>query len=54
MLVLFGLHFDPVDVNNKFLRNVGSLSLDYIALYPRKYNSSDMWFFKLIIKTYSH
>jgi hypothetical protein len=31
--------FDPDDGGDKFLRNVGSLSTDYMALYPRKYNS---------------
>jgi hypothetical protein len=31
---LIGLHFDPEDGGDMFLRNVGWLSTDYTALYP--------------------
>jgi hypothetical protein len=37
--ILLGL-FDPEDGGDMFLRNVGSLSTDYRALYPRKQYSS--------------
>jgi hypothetical protein len=33
---LLGLFFDLEDGYNMFLRNVGSLSTDYTALYPRR------------------
>jgi hypothetical protein len=33
--ILLGL-FDPEDVGNMLLRNVGSLSAEYMALYPRR------------------
>jgi hypothetical protein len=39
---LLGLFFDPKDGGNMFLRNVGRLSMDYTALYPRRQNSSDI------------
>jgi hypothetical protein len=35
-----GLFFDPEDGGDMYLRNVGPLSADYIALYPRRQNSS--------------
>jgi hypothetical protein len=35
---LFGLFFDAEDGRNMFLRNVGWLSADYAALYPRRHN----------------
>jgi hypothetical protein len=38
---LLGLYFDPEDGGDMFLRNVGSLSTDYTALYPRRYCSSE-------------
>jgi hypothetical protein len=38
---LFGLRVDPVDRGDVFLRNVGWLSLEYTALYPSRYNSSE-------------
>jgi hypothetical protein len=34
---LFGLFFDPEDEGDRFLRNVGWLSPDYKALFPRRY-----------------
>jgi hypothetical protein len=38
---LLGLVFDPEDGSDIFLRNIGSLSTAYMALYPRKYNYSN-------------
>jgi hypothetical protein len=35
---LSGLLFDPEDGGDIFLRNVGWLSTDYMALYPRRQN----------------
>jgi hypothetical protein len=35
-----GLFFDPEDGSDMFIRNVGWLSTDYTALYPRRQNSS--------------
>jgi hypothetical protein len=32
--------FNPENVNDMFLRNVGWLSPDFTVLYPRRYNSS--------------
>jgi hypothetical protein len=37
---LFGLFFDPEDWDDMFLRNVGWLSTDYMAVYPRRSSSS--------------
>jgi hypothetical protein len=37
---LLGLLFDPENGGVMFLQNVGLLSLDYTALYPRRHNSS--------------
>jgi hypothetical protein len=37
---LLGLFFDPEDGDGMFLQNVSSLSMDYMALYPRGLNSS--------------
>jgi hypothetical protein len=37
---LLGLFFDPENGWDMFLRNVGWLSTDYTASYPRRYNSS--------------
>jgi hypothetical protein len=37
---LLGFFFDPEDGENMFLRNVGGLSTDYTALYPRRQYSS--------------
>jgi hypothetical protein len=36
-----GLFFDPEDGGDMFLRNVGLLSTDYTALYPRGQKSSE-------------
>jgi hypothetical protein len=33
---LLSLFFDPEDGDGIFLRNIGSLSQDYLAFYPRK------------------
>jgi hypothetical protein len=33
---LLGLFFDPEDGSDMFLRNVGRLSTDYMALYPKR------------------
>jgi hypothetical protein len=35
---LLNLFFDPADGGDMFLRNIGWLSTDYTALYPRRYN----------------
>jgi hypothetical protein len=37
---LLGLFFDPDDGGEIFLRNVSRFSTDYMALYPRKQNTS--------------
>jgi hypothetical protein len=37
---LLGLLFNPADGDDMFLRNVGSLSTDYKAFYPRRQNPS--------------
>jgi hypothetical protein len=37
---LLGLFFDTENGGEMFLRNVGCLSTDYMALYPRKWYSS--------------
>jgi hypothetical protein len=37
---LIGLPFNPEDVGDTFFRYIGWLSPDYMALHPRKYNSS--------------
>jgi hypothetical protein len=36
--LFFGLLFNPEDGGDIFLRNFGSFSTDYIALYPRRSN----------------
>jgi hypothetical protein len=33
-----GLFFDPEDEGDRFLQNVGWLSMDYMALYLRRQN----------------
>jgi hypothetical protein len=38
--ILLGLFLDPEEGGDMFLRNVGRLSTDYNALYPRIYKSS--------------
>jgi hypothetical protein len=40
---LLGLLFDPEDGRNLFLRNVGLLLPDYTAVYPRKWNFSEVF-----------
>jgi hypothetical protein len=35
-----GLFSDPEDGGDMFLQNVSGLSMDYVVLYPRRYNSS--------------
>jgi hypothetical protein len=42
---LRGLFFDPEDGGDMFLRNVGSISMDYKASYPRRQNSSRFIYF---------
>jgi hypothetical protein len=37
---LLGLFFDPEDGGDMFLRNVGRLSKNYTALYPKRRNPS--------------
>jgi hypothetical protein len=37
--------FDPEEGGDMFLRNDGTLSTEYIALYPRRYNSSSIFMF---------
>jgi hypothetical protein len=37
---LLGLYFDPEDGGDMFLENIGSLSVEYTALYSRRQNSS--------------
>jgi hypothetical protein len=37
--ILLGLFFDSEDGRYIFLQNIGWLSTDYMALYPRRYNS---------------
>jgi hypothetical protein len=37
---LLGTFFDPENGSDMILQNVGRLSTDYMALYPRIYNSS--------------
>jgi hypothetical protein len=39
---LLGFVFDHEDGSDIFLRNVGWLSTDYTALYPRRQNSSEV------------
>jgi hypothetical protein len=36
---LLGLFFNPEDGGNMFLQNVGLLSTNYTALYPRRWKS---------------
>jgi hypothetical protein len=38
---LLGSFFDPEDEGDILLQNVGWLSTDYTALYPRRYDSSN-------------
>jgi hypothetical protein len=42
---LLGLIFDPEDGGNMLHQNVDWVSVDYVALYPRRQNSSthEMW-----------
>jgi hypothetical protein len=47
--ILLGLVTNPDDVGEMYLRNVGSLSMDYMALYPGRYNSAKVKFI-LILK----
>jgi hypothetical protein len=41
-----GLFFKPEEVSNIFLQNVGSFSVEYTALHPRRQNSSLQNFFQ--------
>jgi hypothetical protein len=45
----FGLLIAPEDGGGKFLRNVGSFSTNYTAIYPRKQNSLFLIFFFRIL-----
>jgi hypothetical protein len=38
MLAFFGIYFNPGNKGDLFLRTVSCLSLDHVALYPRKQN----------------
>jgi hypothetical protein len=37
---LLGLFYDPEDRGDMFPQNIGWFSMDYMALYPRRYNPS--------------
>jgi acyl-CoA thioesterase len=39
--LLLGLFFDPEEGGYMFVRNIGSLSMDYTALYFRRWNFSE-------------
>jgi hypothetical protein len=41
---LLGLFLDPGDGGHMFLRNVGWLSMDYMAICPKRQNYSSYWF----------
>jgi hypothetical protein len=41
---LLGLLYDPEDGSYMFLQNIGSLSADYMALYPGRYKSFSLVF----------
>jgi hypothetical protein len=43
--ILLGLFFDPEDGGNMFLQNIGQLSTDYKALYPRWQSSTKRFVF---------
>jgi hypothetical protein len=40
LVAFLGLFFDPEYGGDMFVRNVGWLSMDYMALYPRRQNYS--------------
>jgi hypothetical protein len=50
-MLLLGLLFSPEDGWDMFLQNIGWLSLYYIALYPRRHNSSDL---SVLLKQKNH
>jgi hypothetical protein len=48
--LLLGLFFDLEDGGDIFLRNVSWLSMDYMALYPRRWNSSENEYCAFVIR----
>jgi hypothetical protein len=49
--ILLSLFFDPEDGDNIFLQNVGWLSREYMALYPKsQYSFKNMEFHRVLEK----